>query len=124
MTTTDTGSRDAEFALEYARDRERLQARGVSEADYILSRRVDEGLEELKVNSYPKAAPRSESETLLGNPSAPAAARDAEFRGEFAADRRRLEARGMSEADYVLSRRVDVGLETLGTQQKRRRAAS
>ncbi len=46
---------------------------------------------------------------------------DDDFRREFAADRKRLEARGMSEEDFILSRRVDAGIESLDDQVRRKR---
>ncbi len=47
---------DAKYKAEYAADAKRLKAIGISEADYVFSRRVDDGLEELRPNSYPKLA--------------------------------------------------------------------
>jgi hypothetical protein len=123
MSTSTESSRDEVFAREYDADAVRLKSIGTSKEDYIFSRRVDEGLEVLQPNSYGKSDSDSMADELLGSASDPEAARDSEFRAEFAADAMRLKRRGVSETDFILSRRIDVGLESLDQQVTRRRFA-
>lgn len=49
-TAADT-SQDADFKSEYASNRETFMRQGLSEADYVASRRVDTGLASLSVGS-------------------------------------------------------------------------
>jgi hypothetical protein len=98
---------NATFKAEYAQQRATYQRDGVSEDDYVFSRRVDEGLDVLQ----PAALDPIESDAVkavdLADPE------NAKFRAEFAENRAAYEREGVSEKGYVLSRRVDEGLSTL-----------
>ncbi|MGD9645067.1 MAG: hypothetical protein AB7U73_05100 [Pirellulales bacterium] len=114
------GDQENRWREEFDADEARLRARGITWEDYLCSRRVDAGLEVLTPNSYPKR----KAPGPMGNAGDPAAARDGQFAIEYAQDKARLSARGVSEQDFILSRRLDHGLETLVEQQQRARGAA
>lgn len=96
---------DSQFKAEYSADRVRLQRLGINEADYLSSRRVTEGLQKLNTVGGMVAL---ESDVPIEQRDVT----DAGFVLEYHADPT-YRFRGISEEDYVRSRRIDAGLEQI-----------
>jgi hypothetical protein len=109
-------SRDAVFQAEYAQSAAHYRELGLSEEEFVRMRRVDEGLEEL----WPHAARAQQTQSQ--EPAADLADPDNQrFRQEYAADAEAYREVGLTEADFVATRRVDEGLDTLQPDALRRR---
>lgn len=107
------------YRREFAEKQKHFAAAGLTEEDYVASRRIDDGLDVLGApgsgwRGLPAAPPTSATAAASSPTRSPA--RQPENQGyvqEFEHNRAAFEAAGLTVQDYIRSRRIDDGRDVL-----------
>lgn len=109
MSEQNAAAVEFEARLDYRQNAAAYMANGITEADLVKGRRIDAGLDHLEPGSAAKAAASAPAvnATLLADPA------NTGFRNEYEQGRQVYMQNGITEEQYIRSRRIDVGLEPL-----------